>query len=528
MVSTATIDRPDINEHLGIVFDPGRLRPGPLDIDAAAELFELLTPNPPIGDRAEFEIIIYDKFLNPLGELNNYSTAKCEFVWNEVGTGELDIPGDHPFAKLCMTADRTVVPISITYNGKRWSGRVDMATRKGIKGRKRIMLQLVDDYAWFHAIIAWPQPLSIPEVQFPPQDIMVAPLRTLIYWYAARNAWRLGLPFTFLPYNIFADTTPWKIGMVRMVPLDELFAPWLAEEDCKLDISLWVPGDPQPHPDLFLTRPQYIVQVIDRPKTGGIINTGTFLDGLADMLGEMFAGFIDAVGGFLIPGLAEALDGILRRKEVPWVIWSESSSGVVDAELTVKHPMYYSVVVGGKSPTWVNKLVDLIAEVAVNAIFAILSLMVIPGLGTLLASIFHDVFLAFQKVADWAARESLGPLAFPEGFVSAGTAYSFASSQAASKGLWEGRGQRCAKVEVLDGYPFLAFVDYEVGVIAGWEDEGEIYFDRIQSIAIEDTRSDRVKVSTFIGDDKADEEPGAKGMRLIKSVNEAVNFLAVN
>ncbi|QBS43869.1 hypothetical protein [Nocardia sp. CS682] len=527
-MSTATLDDRLINDRLGIVFDPDHVKPGPLDIDAAAQLFDMLTPDPPIGERAQFEIVVYDKYLNALGEINNYTSAQVEFVWNQVGGGEITIPGDHPFAKLCMTADRTVVPITVTYNGKRWSGRVDMATRKGIKGRKTITLTLVDDYAWWHAILAYPQPFSIPEIQFPPQDIMIAPLRTLIYWYAARNAWRLGLPFTFLPYDLFRDTTPWKVGMARMPNLDELFAQWLEEEDCKLNISLWLPGDPQPHPDLYLTRPQYIVQVIDRPKTGGIINTGTFLDGLADAIGEMIAGFIQSLGGFLIPGLAEALDGLLRRTEIPWVIWSEDSSGVADAEVTVKHPLYHSVIVGGKSPTWVNKLIDLAAEIGVNIIFALLSLTVINGVGTLIAGIFHDVFMAFQRFVNWVAKAELGPLGFPEGFVNSGSAYTFATVQAGNKGLFDGRGQRSAKLQVMDGYPFLAFVDYEVGVVCGWEDEGEIFFDRVHSVAVEDTRSDRVMVSTVIGDDKVDEEPGAKGLRLAKSLNEAVNILAVN
>ncbi|MBF6063012.1 hypothetical protein IU500_12450 [Nocardia terpenica] len=519
---------PLINDRLGIVFDPDHIKPGPLDLDVAGQLFDLLTPDPPVGERAQFEIVIYDKFLNPLGEINNYSSAKVEFVWNEVGTGELTIPGDHTFAKLCMSADNTVVPITVTYNGKRWSGRVDVAVRKGIKGRKTIELALIDDYAWFHAILAYPQPLSIPEAQFPPQDVMIAPLRTLIYWYLARNVWRLGLPITLMPYNPLTDTTPWQVGMARMVPLDELFAQWLKDSDCKLDISLWLPGDPQPHPLLYLTRPQYIIQVIDRPKTGGIIDTKTFLDGIADAVGEVIAGFIEAFGGFLIPGLAEAIDGLLRRSEIPWVIWSEDSSGVADAELTVKHPLYYSVVVGGKSPMWVNKLLDLAVELGMNLLFQLLSLATLPGLGTAIASVFHDVFLAFQKFADWAARARLGPLAFPEGFVNTGAAYTFATVQAGNKGLYDGRGQRSAKVQVMDGFPFLAFVDYEVGVVCGWEDDGEIFYDRVHSIGVEDTRTDRVLVSAVIGDDKTNEEPGAKGMRLAKSLTEAVNFLAVN
>ncbi|MBM4686257.1 hypothetical protein GS532_21230 [Rhodococcus hoagii] len=61
-----------------------------------------------MGGRALFEVTILSNRLEPLGMVNNYESAEAEFLWNQVGTGEIVIPAHHEFAKLCMSVDRTV------------------------------------------------------------------------------------------------------------------------------------------------------------------------------------------------------------------------------------------------------------------------------------------------------------------------------------------------------------------------------------------------------------------------------------
>ncbi|MFC9786425.1 hypothetical protein [Rhodococcus sp. NPDC127528] len=502
-------------------------KPGPLDAESAAIWTEILKPAP---KEDQLEALILDKFNQPLGEIVGYEALTWEWVWNAVGTASFTIPADHDWAKLVMSIDRTVVPIVITYNGKRWSGRINKSTRTGITRDKKITCELISDYAWFHAILAYPQPLSIPEIQFPPQDIMIAGVRTLVAWYTIRNAFRIGLPITFMPYTLLRDTTPVRVGMARMVPLDELFEQWLKDTGCHLTITLWMPGDKQPHPDLFLTKPQYIVDVVQQPRTGGLLNTGTVLDGIADTIGNLIAAGVNLFTGWLNPGIGQAISDALTSDEMPRVVFRSDGSAIDDATVTVTHPLYYSAVIGGKSPTWVNKLIDLGVQMAITWIFSLLSLAVIPGLAAFISGMFHDVFLAFQKFVDWSLKQDLGPLGFPEGFVNAGAAYTFSGFQAGTKGLYDGRGTRSASITLRDGYPYTAFVDYDLGVLAGWEDEddGEIYYDRITSIRGEHTREGGIVLKTVIGDDKADEAPWEVGMRQIKELFSVTNFLAVN
>ncbi|MFD4438119.1 Gp37-like protein, partial [Bacillus safensis] len=342
--------------------------------------------------------------------------------------------------------------------------------------------------------------------------------------------WRLGLPITFMPYTLLRDTTPVRVGMARMVPLDELFEQWLKDSGCHLTITLWLPGDEQPHPDLFLTRPQYIVDVVQQPRTGGLLQTGSVLDGIADTIGNLIAAGVNLLTGWLNPGIGQAVSDALTSKEVPSVVFRSDGSAIDDATVTVTHPLYYSSVIGGKSPTWVNKLIDLGVQMAITWIFSLIGLAVIPGLAGFISGIFHDVFLAFQKFVDWALKADLGPLGFPEGFVNAGAAYTFSGFQAGTKGLWDGRGTRSASITLRDGAPYTAFVDYDLGQLAGWEDEddGQIYYDRITAIAVEDTREGGIVLKTVIGDDKPDEAPWEVGMRQIKELFGITNFLAVN
>ncbi|MDF3308706.1 hypothetical protein P3H15_27185 [Rhodococcus sp. T2V] len=517
------------------VLDPSLDQPSALDWWSAQMHAELIDGTPARGDAAEFDIEIFDSAYGPLGMIGDYATCKVKFTHNAVGVGELVLAGDNEFGKLIMSCDETVVPIRVTYNGRHFDSRVLKAVKRGLKGQKTITVTLVDTWAWFHAIMAYPMPLpGFEEAQITPQDLYIGPLRGGIYWYLQRNVWRLQLrtgqcPITLLPYDALHDTSEMVTMQARMVPLDELFTEHLKGKSVQVRARMWIKDrDPQPMPDkITLLESQVIVDVVDRPKTGGLVNTGTIIDSLVNTIGEAIADGIDAVIGGWMPGLADIITDKLKQQELPSCIWSEDSDGILDATVEATHPNGYSAVVGGTSPTWVNKLLQMGVEAGITALLAWAGL-IIPGLATALSGVLNDMFLAFMKATDYQLKKKLGKFALPEVFGNGGSgAYTWSGKAVAEKTLFENAGKRRAKVEVVDWAPFGAFEDFDTGHLVGWEDsdEDDTLFDRVHSIEVEDTREDRVKVTSVIGDDEPDKMPGQlmgeKIARLFSFVNAA-------
>lgn len=522
---------PVIDPYAGFVVDPY----AELDVESAAMWRELLDEEPKRGVAAEFEVEIFDSAYGPLGIIGDYASCKVKFVHNGVGPGQIVIPGFSEFADLVMTCDENVIPVRVRYNGKNYDSRVDEAIRTGVGSNKTITINLVDNYVWFHAIMAYPMPLpGFEEVQFPPEDLYVGPLRGAIYWYLQRNVWRLQFrtgqcPITLLPYDLWTDRSEWVTMQARMVPLDELFAEVLKDSTCQLRIRMWIKGrDPQPMPNrITLLESQLIVDVIDRPKTGGVLNTGTLLDGLANTIGEAVADGIDSVLGGFLPGLAELITSKLKQTEMPSCIWSEDSDGVIDVTESATHPKGYSAVVGGRSPTWMNKLIQMGIEAGVTALLSWAGL-VIPGLASALGGVLNNVFLAFMKATDYQLKNKLGKFALPEVFANGGSAaYTFSAFQVAKLALFDNAGKRRAKVTVLDYAPFGAFDDFDIGHLVGWRTSSKTFFDRVTSIEINDDRDERVVVSTVIGDDDPEKAPGQKSIEKIKRLFSMVNAAAM-
>ena len=510
-------------------FDPDA--PAPLDWWSAQMWAELLDEPIPRGEAAQFEVEVFDSAYGPLGMIGDYASCKVKWVHNAVGPAELVIDGSNEFVDLFMSCDETVVPVRITYNGKNYDGRVDRALQTGVKDRKRVTVTLVDNFVWFHAIMAYPMPIpGFEEFQFPPQDLYIGPLRGGIYHYLQRNVWRLqfrtgNCPITLLPYDAMRDTTEWVTMQARMVPLDELFDEVLRNSTCQLRIRMWIKGrDPQPMPDkLTLLESQLIVDVVDRPKTGGVVNTGTWIDGLLNTIAQAVADGIDDVIGGYLPGLAEQISKTLKQQEIPSCVWSEESDGIIDATVEATAPKGYRAVIGGKSPTWVNKLVQMGIEAGINALLSFASL-IIPGLASALSGVLNNVFLAFMAATDYRLKGKLGKFGLPEVLGNAGSAaYTFSGMQVSKQTLFDNAGKRRAKVEVLDWAPWGAFEDYDIGHLVGWEDNLKTFFDRVCAIEVNDDRDERVVVRTTIGDDEPDKSPGQLTTERIKRLFSMVN-----
>jgi hypothetical protein len=501
----------------------------------------------------QFAARMYDNQYRTAGDITDY--ISCSAVWkrNGAGTATIVLKGDDPLVDAAMLCAQTVVPITISVNGLRWSGRVDTCSDDLVEGVNTVTLQCLSDYTWFSKILCWPNPLLPIEIQFPKQFILLGPSVTVIETLITINAIRLQLglweiinniidpaawfasaieqeglltPIAVVPTDLLTDTSKWTSISARMDTVATI-----AEQICKdngllLSADLWLPGEPQPTTSFTLTVPTIVVRVQD--KSGVTGPTGTIIDGLVEDVVEIVDGAFGEVAnplsssGYLPPGV-DINPAFGVNWTPPWPVYMTDNprSGVKECHVTGHHPLAYTVVGGGKSPDWVNKLIDLLLELVLSEILTALGASGISS--TLLDGVFDNVILAFQEFENAPRRELLGAYGYPEFFTSTGsTAWTLDEFFALEIAMWDTRGYYSAQLITWDGYPYSFGLDFGIGDLVSFVRRGKMYTDYVDEADVTDDRTNRVQMLAKIGDGSAQESPAAIFQRRLAGFENAM------
>ncbi|QDQ97987.1 Gp37-like protein [Tomitella fengzijianii] len=505
------------------VDDPAR----PLTTDEALEWRDRLT----VHVDHDYELIVYTPDgAAPLDAVVGYSEASTTWARNTPGTTDIDLPHDHRLADVWESVHRTVVPIRAVHNGRKWDGLVTGAKLSGTGPDRKYHVEAVSVYAYLAAIMGQPMPTLPLWVQFPPEGFLAGPLPAVIYYFLTPNLDRLGIPYAAEPYDVLGDaTSPWVSLITRETPLDELFADVLKSTGSELRVEWWHPGDPQPWEGANLTRSCLTFRIIQPERHGGFqLGTNTLLDGLARTIAELIADAAAGLLGGLIPGLAESIYDDLATYEVPAIVWHDGMAAIEDATIEWKHPTATTVIVGGKSPGWMNKLVSGGVEAAISTILTVAEIP-IPGLASFAKNILDDVFLAFEAHTDTVAAEALGIFRLREAFKDGGSAaFTPDAAQAAAAGLYENAGAVSASIKTADGVPHHVWHDYDLGTPIAWDTRGTIFADRISEVTVVDTPATGVQVKANAGSDDPDQDLGTTLAERIKQLERFVKAATLN
>lgn len=550
--------------HVSPTFDAGNYDPWQafIEADALAERREVEDKLA----RPEFEIDLYTNVYGRLGEISDYISATVVFSRRDIPTATIVLKGDDPLAVYALQCDETVVPITITVNGMRWSGRVDVAEDDMVDGVETITLQCVGDRNWLNKILVWPN-FALPiQVQFPKHAIYLGSAVTVCevmlteqlirlqsgIWELVNNitnpgAWfatammhqGLETPCVVIPGNPLTDTSKFVAVTGRMDTVGTLVDQICKDNGIQISADIWLPGEPQPTTAFTLTEPTICFRVLD--KSGVTGPTGTFLDGIieegVDLLNSAFG---EVIKPFLNPLDEYAPDGVDIAPALgvhftpPWPVYDcdDPRSGVKECKVSHHHPLAYTVVGGGKSPDWVNKLIDLLLEMAVTAILAAVIVMNPAAAGvagaipsTLLDGVFDNVILAFQLIENADRRRKLGPYGYPEFFTSTGsTAYTLEEWFALEIAMWDTRGYTSGQITTYDGVPYTLGRDFVVGDMVSYIRRKKLYTDYVEKATVTDDRTTRVQTMLQIGDGSAQESPHAKLQRRLASFESAVQI----
>jgi len=544
-----------------------RLSQDPYQAASAAQMAAEIAQTPPV----ESIVTLYSNMYEPVGELNDYISVKADFTRNTIDTATVVIKTTDTLAAAAMKCFETVVPITIEVGSMRWSGRVDNYDYAMVKGVKTLTLQCMGDYAWFDRMLCWPNFLMPIQAQFPNKALFLGPavtcIKTLVgeqafriqsgIWELVNNllsgnldwkAWfgtalqsqggnpldTLMTPIVVIPTNPIFDTSPWVSFNGRMDKISTLVEEVMKVNGLVLTADLWLPGEPQP---VGLTSelkvPTIVVDCKDRSGVTG--PTGTFIDGLIkdtvdlqnSVFGEVLAPFLNPANKYAPEGvnIAPAL-GVDFVK--PWVIFHDHPrSGLTEFHIFGHHPVAHTIIGGGKSPKWINDLINATFAWLIDSISIVIGITGLPS--DLLAGTFDDVLLAFQLVENSERRIKLGPYGWPEFFIQTGaSAYSLDEWFSIAGAMWDTRGYHAVTLSFQNGYPYSLGKDLFVGSLASFAIDGILYTEYLEKATFADDRMGRATVSCVIGDGKSHMNPIAKVQKNLTKFQEAFQIVTLS
>lgn len=547
-------------------FQAGLNSPNPYVAASTAQMAAAQAQHP----STETLVTLYTKFYVPEGEVNDYLSMTCEFPRNAIETATIVLKHTDPLVALAMECYQTVVPVTIQIGQMRWSGRVDSYDYALKDGKYTVTLQCQGDFAWFDKIMVWPDFLLPIQTQFPSRALFIGPaitcIKTMIMeqafrlqsglWEFVNNALSLNLdweawfgtlletdgnvleylstPICVVPTDPLFDTSPWVSINGRMDKISTLVEQTVKDNGLVLSANLWLPGDPQP-PGLLvpLQMPTIVVDVKDRSGITG--PTGTFIDGVItdvvdlqnSVLGEALSPFLNPTGEYAPEGVNIAPAIGVNFME-PWAIFQDHPrGGLTEFHLNGHHPLAHTVIGGGKSPKWLNDLINASLEFMIDAIEITVGFTGIPD--TLFDGTFDDILLAFQEIENGARRINLGPYGWPEFFQQTGSsAYTLDEWFALQKAMWDTRGYHSIQLSFDNGYPYTVGQDLFVGQLASFALLGKLYTDYIDKVKVTDDRTSRAKVEIMIGDGSAQESSIAKVLRKLTGFEEAFQIVTLS
>lgn len=320
--------------------------------------------------------------------------------------------------------------------------------------------------------------------------------------------------------------------------------------DCEL--TLWLPGDDQPDEWAKLTQPTYVFTAKDRESltspaqgfVGSVINTAV------QFAGSLFDTGIteDAMSPILQPGTtlqnatasASSLAdlGIFTAPAIgvnfvpPWVLFVAPEPGakgsVYSCKITDHTPKGWQHIIGGRSPQWLNDLMNIVFEWIIDSITILIGVTGVPS--DLLSGFLNNAFLAFQLMMHYPRRMAVGPYhpgvevfhATPSAPYNIETIFDFINA------FFDSRGYTLAQVKFRNGEVYTLGKDIFKGALAmvAYQNRTLLYTDYVYAVTWKLDAHSR-DVFCEIGDGKAKESGLAKEQRLITGLLETVNVLTL-
>lgn len=424
--------------------------------DRLSEVFE--------SDDTDYVITVCDKFWNPIGIAGDYIKVAGTIPRNAAPQATLQLRGGHWLDEYLSACEQTMVGVLIETDGICEAFYVKHHREKmGEDGKVILTSDLVGIYDVLNYLPIWPSYFLPIQVQPFSHAVFAGPICTVLEAAAAQQALRiqsgmweffnnalslnpdmrawfgtalqaianngqvqsvLKTPLYVVRTGLFTDTSPGFIKTVRMTTVAQMITETTPAFGVDVRVYLWRVGDPQPDRWANLEQPTYVMTVKDRSQIEGPTKTildsalRTVVDVQGSLLGDTLEPLLNPQGAYAPDGLHIA-PTLGVNFVVPYAVLVTPDYIVADGEVVrdrsplityeiVRNtPLGWQHVIGGKSPKWLNDLLNAWFTFVIDIAQIILGFTGVPG--NLLDGFLNDAFFAFQLIQHWGRRNAAGP-----------------------------------------------------------------------------------------------------------------------
>lgn len=566
-VSAAELDR--LNERLNY----GTLRQ---KAQAANELAEIRS-----AVDTDWLVTVHDKFWTPIAAVG---TDMMELSGtdprNDKPTGMLKLKGGSPLVDTMMSCRKTMVGVTVETAGLRFPFYVKSHDYVFEKDELTSTANLVGIWDILNYLIIWPEWFLPIQVQPISHAVFIWALCTVCEamvsecalriqsgWMEFINnalslnpdiqAWfgtllqavqneglsidtlstMLKTPVYVSRTNPLLDTSPLVAKTVRMESCGTVIKDITRAYGVDTRMDLWLPGDPQPDQWANLTHPTYVFSTKDRSQITG--PTGTVLDSVVRTVvdaGGSFGGIFNSIVT-QVPGMDGVFEAPLLGVNYapPWAVGIAPEPGkkgsVETYKITDHTPEGWQHIIGGRSPKWLNDLMNATFAWMIDSISILIGFTGIPS--NLLEGFLNNAFLAFQLIQVYDVRNEVGPYhpAIERFYPTASAPYNIETFFAFINAIFDARGYTSAIVTMNVGGPNPVYTlgkDIFKGGLFSllYHARTKLLTDYIENVMFRITPSERT-LTIQIGDGKKDAPPLAKIQALITGTIEAANTLTL-
>ena len=536
-------------------------------------------------DDTTYLVTVYDAFWNRIG-VADYIEVSGTIPRNAAPQATLKLKGNHwldPYLEQC---EQTMVGVVIETDGIREAFYVKRHRRKlDEDGVWTLTSELVGIWDILNYLPIWPSWYLPIQAQPFSHAVYAAPLCTLIESAAAEQSFRIqsGLheflnnalslnpdvrawvgsvlqsikndgtitsvlktPLYVVRTGLLTDSSPPYVKTVRMTTVGQMVTEITPAYGVDVRVYLWMPGDPQPDQWANLDRPTYVMTCKDRSQVEG--PTKTILDSAlrlsVDVAGSLLGKTLDPLlnpdGKYAPEGLHIA-PSLGLNFVVPYAVLVTPDDIVIDGEIVrdrsplvgceIVHntPLGWQHVIGGKSPKWLNDLMNAWFSFVIDAAMIVIGFTGVPS--NLLDGFLNDAFLAFQLVQHYSRRDEVGPY-HPaiEVFTAMNSSpYNIEALFTFIKVLWDSRGYTTA-IATFRGQngPYKLGRDIFPGALMTlvYRSRTRMFTDYIELVTFKASRTTR-EVSVQMGDGKPLEHSLVRLQRLWSESMTAINVLTL-
>lgn len=526
-------------------------------------------------------IRIWDKEMRAIARVEIPESWECEEIAHDNGMARIELVGkDNEWIRdLILFKTKPAEDLHITIDPdpskphdwrNRWGGKVESIVDVERANKPTVTtITAVSNRIHLRHIMLAAAPILPHAIQIPKMFLWGGPCVTTCatavlinlfriytlngFWPLPRNlfdplAWinninPLNWPIQVMPVRPIVDQSRWVTIGSRWQDAESILTPVMKDAGVICHAYTWLPGDPAPYSHVFgpdlgeLLKPTRACVILSFEDQSGVNGpTGTAIDGLLNL----FAATADDIFTetlFAVDGDGDGVtDPFIRKilgvapKRPPFVYRDTGYGGTLSKTLAVHKSKAITIVVGGRSPGWVNQAITYAIRYGISQLAQTITLpgtaTQIPGsegLDNLYQGQLDDTMLAFMPFVDPMRSGMVGSYARNEHFEQpGGSAFTMSSVMTARQGWWATRPYSSMRFDIDDSL-YRIGEDIRLGSRVSAERKGVLYTDQIMAIKRSGSRNSSGRPIISFGDDSREEDPVAQGFSAIAKV---ANFAA--